>query len=83
VIVTEIPYKYVVEMVCDWIGAGMVYSKGAWKQSDPFDYYNRVRCGRHFHPRTEMLIISFLKCIRDNGLDEFHRMVRGETDYPS
>ena len=81
IIVQVIPYKYVVEMVCDWIGAGMVYAKGEWKQSEPLNYYNKVRKGRHIHPKTEMLIINFLKCIRDKGLNEFHKMARCEGGY--
>ena len=76
IIAYEIPYKYVVEMVCDWIGAGKVYAKGKWSQNDPIDYYNKVRAGRHFHPKTEKLIIQFLECIRDNGLVAFHTMAK-------
>ena len=80
----KIPYKYVVEMVCDWIGAGKVYKSTSWKQSEPLEYYNKVRAGRHFHPETELLIITFLKCIKDEGLDEFHRMAKSiytQIDY--
>lgn len=68
----RIPYKYVVEMVCDWIGAGKVYSKEKWTQAEPLNYYNKVRSGRHFHPDTEKLIVEFLESIRDGGLAFFH-----------
>jgi hypothetical protein len=81
VVTYKIPYKYVVEMVCDWIGAGMVYNGEQWTQSSPMDYYKQVREGRHFHPRTEELIIKFLKCIRDHGLDEFHKMAKCQSPY--
>ena len=81
VIANKIPYKYVVEMVCDWIGAGKVYGGDKWTRQDPLNYYYKVRPGRHFHPETESLIIKFLKCIADNGLDEFHRMARLANDY--
>ena len=76
VIANKIPYEYVVEMVCDWIGAGMVYSKDKWTQGQPLMYYKIVRRGQHFHPETEALIIKFLECIRDKGLKEFHKMAR-------
>lgn len=76
VIAQKIPYKYVVEMVCDWIGAGKVYAGREWKQSDPIDYYNKFRNSRYFHPKTENLIVSFLETIRDKGLDGFHSMAR-------
>lgn len=72
----EIPYKYVVEMICDWVGAGKVYGKDEWTQHEPLNYYNKVRAGRHFHPYTERLIMKFLTCIDVLGLDAFHAMAR-------
>ena len=72
----RIPKKYVVEMLCDWIGAGKVYSKEKWTQSEPLNYYNKVRAGRHFHPETEEMIVYCLQIINDYGLDEFHRFVK-------
>lgn len=74
IIANKIPSQYVVEMICDWIGAGMVYSKEKWTQDEPLNYYIIVRKGRYFHPETEKLIIYLLEIIRDKGLDEFHRV---------
>ncbi len=74
----KIPYKYVVEMVSDWIGAGKVYSKDRWNQHEPLNYFYKVRAGRHFHHDTEQLIVAFLKCIDFYGLKEFHRMARSK-----
>lgn len=76
VIANKIPYRYVVEMVCDWIGAGMVYSQGKWTQSDPLDYYDKVRKGRHLHEETELLLRFFLEVIKDYGLDKFYEVAR-------
>lgn len=78
--VQKIPYKYVVEMVCDWIGAGRIY-QGGWTPESPMIYYKKKRAGRHYHPDTDNLIIKFLESIRDKGLDEFHRMARCEPPY--
>lgn len=63
-------------MICDWIGAGKTYSKEKWTQEEPLRYYNKVRAGRHFHKATERLILLFLACIRDKGLDGFHELAR-------
>ena len=79
IIANPIPTRYVIEMVCDWVGAGMVYAKGTWKQSDPLDYYNKVRAGRHIHPKTEELILRLLVCIKEKGLSEFHKLARAEN----
>lgn len=76
IITVEIPRKYVVEMICDWIGAGKVYSKEKWTTASPLDYYNKVRSGRHFNPITEATIMSLLTCIKYSGLKMFHKLAR-------
>ena len=85
IIPAKIPSEYVIEMVCDWIGAGKAYSTEKWTQSEPIDYFYRVLPGRHFHPETKKIIIKLLEIIRDEGLDEFHRVCRSRyplfTDY--
>ena len=76
IIANKIPVKYVIEMVCDWIGAGKVYSKDKWTQASPLEYYVKVRGGRYFHPDTEVLIMVMLGVINDRGLSEFHTYAR-------
>lgn len=72
----KMPYKYVVEMLCDWIGAGKTYCGKSWTQKTPYEYYSLVRGGRIIHPRTEKIIILFLETIRDGGLDNFCFLAR-------
>ena len=76
IIAQKIPWKYVIEMICDWIGAGKVYGGEEWTQAEPLNYYLRVRKGRHFHPDTEKLIIVLLELIRDDGLEAFHKKAK-------
>jgi len=78
IIANKIPYKYVVEMVCDWVGAGKVYSKDKWTNSSPVEYYYKVRKGRHFNKKTETLIVHFLRVIENKGLEEFHKQAKSE-----
>ena len=72
----EIPIKYVIEMVCDWIGAGKAYSKQKWTQREPLEYFNKVRKGRHFDRNTEANILILLKTLAELGFDEFHAVSR-------
>lgn len=65
----RIPYKYVVEMMCDYVAAGMVYSKESWTPEEPLRYFDKVRDGRHFHPETERLIRVYLKEIAKRSVD--------------
>lgn len=84
IITNKIPKKYVVEMVCDWIGAGRAYTSNKWTVADPLNYYRKVRDGRHFNPATEELILMFLYTIKEKGLKEFHdlakKVIRDDPD---
>lgn len=74
----KVPYKYVVEMVCDWIGAGKVYSKEKWTQEEPLKYYEKVRGSRIIHPATEKLILFFLNVIDTWGLKSFYTQAKSK-----
>lgn len=76
ILARKMPWKYVIEMICDWIGAGKVYGGEKWTQADPLNYYYKVRKGRHFHPDTEKLIVTLLELIREEGLETFHEKVK-------
>lgn len=71
----KIPYEYVVEMICDWVGAGIVYSKNKCNfsepYSDPYDYYLLHTKERIFHPETQKLIEYFLYTIKHYGINRF------------
>lgn len=76
VIANLIPAKYVVEMVCDWVGAGKVYNKNKWTQAEPLDFYLKVRAVRHLHPATDETIFNLLTIIKEQGLKAFHTTCR-------
>jgi hypothetical protein len=51
----EMPYHYVVEMVCDWIGAGLAQGKpdtSGWFEAN----YGKML----LHPRTKKLVLDLL-----------------------
>lgn len=76
IIANKIPTKYVIEMVCDWVGAGKVYSKEKWTTDSPLNYYIKVRPGRYFHPDTEVFIMIMLNTIKNGGLEAFHKYAK-------
>lgn len=51
----KMPYKYVIEMFCDFVGAGQAYNKN-WKPSDPYDYYIKNCRKRIIYKKTDELI---------------------------
>lgn len=76
----KIPYDYVVEMVCDWVGAGIVYSKQkcdyAVPYKEPLEYYKRFISERIFHEETKEIVEYFLGVIADKGVDAFCKEAR-------
>ncbi len=76
----KIPYQYVVEMICDWLGAGIVYSKQKPKYNEPYNeplnYYNKCKNERIFHTETQKLIEYFLNVIAKKGINEFCKQTK-------
>lgn len=76
----RIPYKYVVEMICDWLAAGITYSKEKPNFNKPYSvplsYYNKCKESRIFHPDTQHLIETFLNIINSYGINRFCKIVR-------
>lgn len=64
------PYKYALEMVCDYIGAGKAYSKEKWTQNTPLDYWVKVkRPIAKVHPAIRSFMDEIFKEISEHGLD--------------
>jgi hypothetical protein len=76
----KIPYEYVIEMICDWLGAGIVYSKQKVDfdkpYSEPIEYYNKCKNERIFHPETQALIEFYLDNIRVFSINNFCKRVK-------
>lgn len=71
----KIPYEYVVEMICDWVGAGIIYSRSKCDFSkpyaEPYEYYKTHLLERIFHEETQQLIEEFLGVIECKGVNTF------------
>lgn len=50
----KMPYKYVIEMLCDMCGASQAYNPGAWKPEKMLEYYNK----RFYGETPEVHIIN-------------------------
>lgn len=64
----EMQYRYVFEMICDWIGAGKVYLGDKWTIKSPLEYYNANKDKMILHPNTQKLVEKYLQDIADYGL---------------
>lgn len=82
VVPVKMPYDYVIEMFCDFVGAGKAYSKEKWTQQTPWDYWQKNCEGkRAMHPTSENLIKKLLVALKDLGLDYFVEWYNKSKDY--
>lgn len=81
----RIPYEYVIEMICDWVGAGIVYSKQKCDfdapYSEPLEYYLAHTNERIFHPETQELIECCLNDIKDKGVNYFCKNAKSAYEH--
>ena len=63
----ELPLRYVVEMFCDRVAASQIYSKDAYTDAGPWEYYARSRDHYIVHPNTAALLEKLLLMLRDEG----------------
>ena len=73
----KMPYKYVVEMFCDFVGAGKAYEGGTWSPSTPWGYWKKACEGKRLmHKDSEMLLKYLLWELMEFGMDRFVRWYR-------
>lgn len=65
VIPIEMPYKYALEMCCDFIGAGKAYNNVSNDKWEPFKYRNEKINKDLIHPNTIHLVDQMLMKYKD------------------
>lgn len=78
----EMPAKYLAEMFCDRVAASKTYRGKAYKDSDPYDYFMRMRSHYLIHPKTEKSLEVMLLVLKNEGeaagFDYVRRTVLGK-----
>lgn len=77
----KIPYKYVIEMFCDFVGAGKAYMKEKWSESEPLKYHNRTKKKRVYHEDTLGLLDGLFNKLEMLGTDEFFKWYKQNKVY--
>lgn len=74
----KMPYKYMVEMLCDWIGAEKAY-RGTKSLRSQFDYWKAHESETIMHPVTKSMVSTLLN-VRANSDDEsvFYQCMRDD-----
>lgn len=64
-----IPYKYVVEMICDKLAAGLVYNGKNWTKSTQKEYWERNKDKELANERVKSLLTEVFEQVSINGID--------------
>jgi hypothetical protein len=66
------PYKYVIEMFCDFVGAGKAYNSGKWNENMPWEYWKKACEGKRLmHHESEYLLIKLLWNLKEMKMKKF------------
>lgn len=76
VVPLKMPYKYVVELICDSIAAGQIYLKNSWTSQSPLNYYKTRDYRSFFHNDTRKFIERIYKDIAAIGWDAVARRLK-------
>lgn len=72
----KMPFKYVLEMVADFISAGKTYNKEEWTPATPYEYHQRTKITRKFHKDTDSLLVLCFSIISSFGLNQGLNIIR-------
>ena len=72
----EMPYRYVVEMVCDRVAACKTYQKENYTQESALVYYLNRPAKDYMHPATRDLLEHMLRMIAELGEEEAFAQIR-------
>ena len=65
-----IPYKYVIEMLCDKLSASITYNGKDWTNSSEYDYWQIEKTRLILNPKVENFLSAVITEIKDNGIDK-------------
>ena len=63
----KMPYKYLLEMLCDRLAASKVYQGKNYSDAHPLEYFMKGKQNRFIHPVTSDTLEELLSMIAKNG----------------
>ena len=84
VMAAKMPYKYVIEMLCDFVGASKAYNrhKPEWHETEVWDYWMKACKGqRLMHKDSEYLIEKLLWNYAEMGEKAFVKWYKQAKNY--
>ena len=72
----NMPFKYIVEMLCDRVAASMIYLGDKFTAAAPLEYYETHKNENEFHEQTRYSLEQWLKHIALTGVDETFKILK-------
>ena len=70
----QIPYKYVIELVADWLGAAKSYNGKEFTIKQEIEWWNSCKDDKFINEETKLLISYIFECIDEEGFDVVRKM---------
>lgn len=67
-----IPYKYVAEMLCDKMAAGITYQGKKWTKEYELSYWEKEKLTHPVHPKIKELITECFTEVSKNGIEKVY-----------
>lgn len=64
------PYKYIVEMICDTLAAGMSYNGKNWTNATQLNYYLEDRQKKKINPILDQILLDVYQMVSINGINK-------------
>lgn len=64
-VLVPMPPKYVIEMLCDWLGANKAYTQGDWSLKKLKEWYNINKNNMVLHSSTRNYVEMFMKNVKN------------------
>ena len=66
----KMPFKYALEMFCDFMGAGRAYYGNDFSVKSEYEWWQKKKREVIMYPKTYTFINMMFECINDYGIDE-------------
>ena len=78
----RMPYKYALELVCDYLGAGKAYMKEKFSYQAEYEWWlNKKKNGLAMHPHTLNFVEAMLKTMKNENSNDCLRPIRSKYIY--
>jgi len=76
----QMPYKYVLELIADWLAAGKTYNGKNFTVEQEIDWWNNCKEEKAINDETKLLISYIFDAIREEGFKSVRKMKRNLED---